>query len=657
MGFLSDDERKVLDAICETLTPAAASPSDLDDSAILFNTSAQQLNVAEKVEIALERVASADEKKQIKFLLRALDRGLVNGMIARQWASFPNMPQEAREKVLYRLATHRLEAMRKAFLTFKRLTMFLFYADPTNPILATFGYQPPQPPPEQPAPITPLTINAPAVLETDVLVIGSGAGGGVVAGELALAGHDVIVVEKGAYYAEHQYPRDELTGTETLYERYGACVNDDATISILAGSTLGGGTTVNWAASFRTPDHILQEWERVLGFTGATGQDLQRSMDAVWKRSNVNQDESIANPNNQKLEIGSQKLGYDCQVVARNVKGCTECDFCNFGCATGAKQSTVKTYLQDAHDAGTRIIVNAYVQKILHDGGQVRGAVVKVSQPDGTHHAITIKAKIVVVCAGAIHTPAILLRSNLHNRNIGANLRLHPTTVTTGVYPDRIDPWRGAPLTRVVTNFKNLDGDGYGIWLENAPVHPGLNGLANPWGGGREFKQIIQQLPYTANIIILTRDRDGGRVSVDRYGEPSIHYRLSKYDAGHLMFGLQESLKIHMAAGALEVSTPHNERLRHFAEHDGTLDHFLKRAAQKGLKPNDFALFSAHQMSSARIGGDPARGVVDPTGESFEVKGLFVADGSALPNSPGVNPMMSIMAVAHYIAQHIKTHL
>jgi choline dehydrogenase-like flavoprotein len=657
MGFLSHNERLVLNVICETLIPALPTQPDTPENTALLTTSAKQMNVPEKVETALERITSPEEKKQIKWLLQALNQSLVNGIIAGQWASLKGMPQEAREKVLYQMATHPLEPMRKAFLTFKRLAMFLFYADPTNPILALFGYQTPQPLPEQPARIKPLMIDAPTILETDVLVIGSGAGGGVVAGELASAGHDVIVVEKGAYYAEHEYPRDELTGTERLYERYGACVNDDATISILAGSTLGGGTTINWSASFRTPEHILYEWERVLGFTGATGQDFQHSFDAVWQRSNVNTAESIANANNQKLEIGSQALGYDCQVVARNVKGCTTCDFCNFGCATGAKQSTLKTYLQDAHDLGARILVHADVQKILHDNGHVRGAIVKVSHADGSHHTITIKAKIVVVSAGAIHTPAILLRSNLQNPNIGNNLRLHPTTVTTGVYADRIDPWRGAPLTRVVTDFKNLDGDGYGIWLENAPVHPGLNGLANPWISGRDFKDIIQQLPYTANIIILTRDRDSGQVSVDRYGQPIIKYRLSPYDAGHLMRGMQESLKIHVAAGALEVSTPHNERLRFFTKNDGTLDHYLKRVEKRGLKPNDFALFSAHQMSSARIGGDPARGAIDPTGQSFEVKGLYVADGSSLPNSPGVNPMMSIMAVAHYIAQQIKTRL
>jgi choline dehydrogenase-like flavoprotein len=293
----------------------------------------------------------------------------------------------------------------------------------------------------------------------------------------------------------------------------------------------------------------------------------------------------------------------------------------------------------------------------LHSQGVVRGAVVTVTDPDGTPHNITVQAKAVVVSAGTLHTPAVLMRSGLTNANIGENLYLHPTTVTTGLFDERIEPWRGAPLTRVVRDFKDLDGSGYGIWLENAPAHPGINGLASPWINARQHRRTVQDLPHTANIIILTRDRDGGRVSVDRHGQPVVHYRMSDYDAKHLMFGIKEALKIHVAAGAKEVYAPHNDRPAYRPATDGSLDAFLERVGSRGLRPNDFALFSAHQMSTARIGGDPARGVLDPTGQTWEVKNLFVADGAALPNAPGVNPMISIMGVSHYIAQHVKAAL
>lgn len=659
MPFLTSKERDSLRVICDTLIPSLE-PREGDDPT-LFRLSAADLKIAEQVETALERISTPAEQTQVRFMLRALDTGLFNGVIGGHWAPLKDMPRAAREAVLLRMATHRFEKIRTAFQTFKRLAAFIFYAavenGTPNPTWAAIGFElPPQPDPE-PRPITPLEISEPTVLETDVLVIGSGAGGGVVAGELAAAGHDVIVVEKGNYYADHEFPRAESVSMETMYEKYGSLVTEDAALNVLAGSTLGGGTTINWTASFHTPDYVLREWEQVIGFSGATGQALQDSFAAVSQRINVGTAESIANPNNQKLQIGSDKLGYECATVPRNVKGCEVCDFCNYGCQFGAKQSTLKTYLQDAFDAGARILVRAHVDRVLHDGGQVRGAVVTVTRRDGAQVNVTVKAKVVVVSAGTVHTPAILLRSGLTNANVGANLFLHPTTVTTGIFDERIEPWRGAPLTRVVKDWLDLDGSGYGVWLENAPAHPGLNGLANPWTGGRAHKEVVQKLPYTANIIILTRDRDGGRVTVDKQGKPVLKYRLSDYDARHLMFGMKKALEIHVAAGAKEVAAPQADRPAYRPATDGSLDAFLSRVEARGLKPNGVALFSAHQMGTARIGGDPARGAVDPTGQSWEVKGLYVADGAALPNAPGVNPMLSIMAVSHYVAQHIKAAL
>ncbi len=659
MTFLSATERETLRVICDTLIPRLE-PEPQDDP-VLFKLNASDLNIPAAVEATLEKVTEKADQRQIKLLLKALNNGLVNGLIVGHWAPIKDLPQEVREELLFKLATSRLEALRTAFQTFKRVTAFLFYGtmpkDEQNPAWAYIGYQTPPPSDPQPRPIEPFAITQPMTLETEVLIIGSGAGGGVVAGELAQAGHGVMVIEKGNYYADHEFPRDEMTSMDTMYEKHGALFTEDTSMSILAGSVLGGGTTVNWTASFRTPEYVLQEWEKVIGFSGATSEAYQQSLDAVSKRINVSTDESIANPNNHLLDKGCASLGYHSEVVPRNVKGCEACGFCNYGCQFGAKQSTLKTYLEDAYNAGAKIVVRGHVDRVLHDNGEVRGAVVHVRDADGNTHNVTVKAKVVVVSAGTIHTPAVLLRSGLKNANIGANLRLHPTTVTTGIFPDKVEPWRGAPLTRVVTDFKNLDGNGYGVWLENAPAHPALNGLANPWTGARQHKKVTQQLPYTANIIILTRDRDSGRVKINKHGQPVIHYRLSDFDAQHLLFGVKEALRIHAAAGALEVASPHNDRPTYAPGKNGSLDHFLQAVDKRGLRPNDFALFSAHQMATARIGGDPARGAVDPTGQSWEIRNLYVADSAALPNAPGVNPMLTIMGVSHYIAQHIKTVL
>jgi choline dehydrogenase-like flavoprotein len=262
-----------------------------------------------------------------------------------------------------------------------------------------------------------------------------------------------------------------------------------------------------------------------------------------------------------------------------------------------------------------------------------------------------VKAQAVVVAAGALHTPALLLRSGLGNAHIGANLHLHPTTVIFSRFDEPMKGWHGAPMTRVSQQFANLDGRGYGVWLETSPVHPGMAAQAFPWHDGREHKRNMQQLAYFSNIIILARDYHGGRVTVGKDGAPRITYQLSPLDGRHLLKGLTEAIRIHHAAGARVIHGPHQQ----LSGSDGVpIDQFIEWVQRAGFAPNSIALFSAHQMSSSRIGGSSAIGAISPEGETYEVKNLFVADGSALPTAAGVNPMISIMALAHYVAQHIK---
>jgi choline dehydrogenase-like flavoprotein len=262
-----------------------------------------------------------------------------------------------------------------------------------------------------------------------------------------------------------------------------------------------------------------------------------------------------------------------------------------------------------------------------------------------------------VVSAGTIHTPAILIRSGLGNGNIGANLHLHPVTVTFGVYDEPVEIWQGVPMSRFSRQFANLDGRGYGVTLECAPAHPGISAAALPWISGRAHKQLMQKLHRMSNIIVLTRDYYGGQVKVDKQGNPVLHYKVHPYDARHLMRGMLESLRIHRAAGAKELCSPHNAQMLFREGKDGDFETYLQRVEAAGFRGNAYALFSAHQMSTCRIGGDTARGAIDPSGETYEVKNLFVADGSVMPTATGVNPMISIMGVSHYIAQQIKAKL
>jgi choline dehydrogenase-like flavoprotein len=658
MGFLSEIERRALGAICETLLAQA----ELNGKNRLAAYSPADSKLLERLEEAYERIANESEKRELKLLLNAMERGLFNALFGASPKAFSSMSISERESILFAWASSRFELRRKAFQGIKRLALFIAYSnlpdDAKHPAWEDMAYPGAAGAGDSPKTIQPFVIQDGRTLSCDVLVIGSGAGGGVMAGELSAAGYDVIVVEKGEYFAENDFRGNELEATEKMFEKYGSLTTADTSMMVLAGSVLGGGTTVNWSASLRTPDYVLNEWAKDYGISAAASPVWQQSLDAVLARSNVSCDESHLNANNGIFARGVEKLGWNLETIPRNVKGCEDCGFCNYGCAFGAKQGTLKTYLQDAYERGTRIIVKANLRRVMHEAGQVKGAVLEAEDAKGGIHLLSIKAKVVVVSAGTIHSPAILKRSGLQNPNIGKHLHLHPATVIFSIFNEPIRTWQGVPMSRVSKQFMDLDGRGYGVALEVAPAHPGLIAATLPWRSAASHKAILGNMANMANVIIINRDYYGGTVTIDRNGEAVLNYRLHEYDKRHLMRGILEALRVHHAAGASEIHAPHAKLLRYENKgNDSEFLRFLRQVEDEGLAPNAFPLFSAHQMSSARMAGSPELGACKPSGETWEVKNLFVADGSSMPTATGVNPMMSIMATAHYIAQEVKAAL
>ncbi len=658
MRFLTDAERQTLTAFCDTIHPRQA-----DEPSAPICQSASELGVIALVERAL---ADRDEmvQRSLRRLLRLLESPAINGMLAGHWSSFSRLTEPQRTDVLLAMANSQFNGLRGAFHGVKQLVSFLAYASepqPTgNPFWQAYEYQghatrcPPQP--RDQLPIYP--IHRSQTLTCDVLVVGSGAGGGVVAAELAAAGQDVIVAEKGAYFANDRLPDTELDGMRLLYEGRGALRTADRGMVVLAGSTLGGGTTVNWMTCLEPPPSLLEQWAREHGFAAATSREYAASVDSVARRIHVTTAESHANFQNAALERGCRELGYQTSVIGRNVHGCVRCDFCSFGCRHGAKQDTRRTFLRDATDHQTRIIVQADVRRILHRHGSVVGAEMVVTDDAEQRHTVRVQCKYVVSAAGAIHTPALLLRSGLTNRNIGGNLQLHPVGAVFAKYAEPVQAWKGAPQTRLCEHFADLDGQGYGVRLEASPAHPGLWALGLPWQGGMPFQELMRQVPHLANTIVLTRDKFTGRVTTDGHGQPVLQYKLHPYDAEHLMFGLLQAIRVHRAAGAEVVYGPHNDCLSFdCADSAKAFEDYLSRVQQSGVRPNHLGLFCAHQMSSCRMGGSAAKGALQPTGESYECQNLYVADGSALPTSTGVNPMLTIFATAHHIAQQLKARL
>lgn len=656
MGFLTERDRQQLRAVCDTLVPAL----DSEPPSPLMTLSARDLGLADQFEQAIEAVTSPDEQRQLVLFLRALGSPLVNGLLGGVWRPFDRMSLADRTELLGGWMSSRFNLRRQAFQAAKRMALFLFYSavpaeGDVNPTWASFEY--PQPPERSQAenPIRPFPIRASTQLDTDVVVVGSGAAGGMMAAELTAAGLDVVVMEKGGYRTADSFDGYELAGNADLFEKGGALTTADLGMVVLAGSTLGGGTVVNWSTSLSTPDVVRREWTQEYGFEGVEGPDYDASLEAVLARIHAQSGESDPNPQNRVLARGLEVLGHEVQVIERNVKGCVDCTYCMFGCRYQAKQSALVTTLPAAYRQGARILVDCTVERVLIENGRAVGVTARVEQ-GGKSFPVEVRARGVVICAGAIHSPALLLRSGLRNQNIGRYLRLHPVTAPIGVYEEPIRSWQGPPQTRLSETHANLDGRGYGVRLEVAPAHPGLWASALPWTSGMDHKRLMSQLDHLANVIAITRDRGFGRISLDRYGNPVLHYRLDPYDANHLKRGLVEAIRVHRAAGALRILSPHSRPMV-YERGQGDFEGYLQTVLAQSMAPNRIGLFSAHQMGSCRIASDADRGAVRPNGETWEVENLFVADGSVFPTACGVNPMVPILATAHFLSGAIASKL
>ncbi len=668
-AWLRPAELRTLEAVCETLVPSVQPPPGEQDPHGLYARSARDLHVAMRVAEALAR-ESPESRAEIALLLRLLGSPLGGLVLAGRPAGFAALSHPVRERALRRMSLSPVPQLRRGFAALKRLTLFLFYAAPVadgaNPNWRALGYRPATPPAEarEPAPktIRTLPITRDTDLNADVVVVGSGAGGGVVAAELSMAGLEVVVLEKGSYHNEADFSGQEAEMTSRLYLRRGLLTTHDLGVIVLAGSTLGGGTVVNWSTSLRTEEIVLREWEHSYGLAGATSDAYRRGFEVVEQRLGVNTDDSAPNRNNEALRRGCAALGYEWRVVPRDASGCAQrCGACGFGCPYGRKQSTLVTFLQDASDHGARTVVDCNVRRVLVERGRAAGVEGWVEDAvTGRRHRVVVRAPRVVVAAGGVEAPALLLRSGLDNPHIGRHLRLHPVAAVAGYYAEPIEPWTGSLQTALSPHFAHLK-DGYGLRIEVAPAHPGMIGLTAPWEGGREHKRLMARAAHEAIFIALVRDTGEGRVRLDKGGEPILHYWPSRLDRYRLTRGMQEMVRIAFAGGAVGAATLHTPRLELRSEKGrpgavarAQLDRYLDAISRAAIAPNRVPLFSAHQMGSCRLGADRRIAVADPYGEVYGVRGLHIADASGFPTACGVNPMISIMALAYRVAQGIK---
>jgi choline dehydrogenase-like flavoprotein len=654
---LSTRQRAVLAAVCETLLPEIRRDGD---PAGFFATGARTAHTAQRVEELIAQLRDPLDLTRLKVLLGALGSPLANFALGGRFAALQQMDDGTREATLRGWAMSGVPQRRAGFQALKRLAHVAYYCWPldgaSHPAWRAAGYPGPLPPPGTAVePLPALAIDRDTTLECDVVVAGSGAGGGVVAGLLAQAGRSVVVLEKGPNPGSRDMTQVEGDMLGTLYLDGALLMTQSGSLPILAGSCVGGGTVINYTTSFPLPAAVRAEWDARSGLSLFAGPDLEASFGRVNARLGVGTRWTTPGARDAILERGCRALGWHVDVIPRNVTDCREhleCGYCTYGCRHGAKNSTARTYLSDAARCGSRLVARCDVERILVERGRATGVVASVAGPDGVRRTITVRAKVVVAACGAVNTPALLARSRISGAAVGRGLRLHPATAVVGVFPDRVEPWTGGLQTRYSDQLADQT-DGYGVKLETAPVHFALPASGFGWESPRQFKEDVSRLGNLSIVGVLLRDRDAGRVAVSRQGRSRVHYELSRFDERHVRAGIRGAAQVLAAAGATELFSLHTPPARARPGAPGWLDRFAADCDARGYRRCRMSYISFHQMGGAALGRDPARSVADETGEVHGVRGLFVADGGAFPTSSGVNPMITIMAIADHVAHAI----
>jgi choline dehydrogenase-like flavoprotein len=609
--------------------------------------------VPERVLATLGLLPSRRDRDRLLGALRLL--GSRPGALALTGSStpVPERSREAVESLVQRWWRSRVPRWRQMAAALTAVTLTAEYSYPA-PALERIGYPGPLgPPPDLPKRLSPIQIEGEEELVCDVVVVGSGAGGGVVAAELARAGADVVVLEKGGYQSEPDFSHQEADATRSMYLYGMTLATIDLGVRIVAGSTLGGGTVVNYSTSLKTPPFVLAEWARVSGSDAFVSGEVEASLDAVAQRLGVTREASRPGARDELMEAGLRKLGWHVDALLRNVRGCSQdaaCGYCGFGCRLGAKQSTMRTYLEDAAARGARLVIGADVRKVLIEDGAATGVEARAGG-----HRLRVRARAVVAAAGAIETPALLLRSGLGGQ-VGRHLRLHPGTAAFGLFERQVRPWEGTLQARYSDELRDTLGE-YAPLFETVPLHPGAASTALPWVSAAGHRALMERFANLSLCAVLGRDATSGRVRVDRDGQPRLHYRMTAADEQRLAAGVAAAGRVLAAAGASEVLSAHPQRISFRPGQAGAYEAWAEATRRAGYSGGRVTCFSFHQMGSCRIGTDPATSAVGPDHETHQVRDLFVADASVFPTASGVNPMLSIMGLAHRAAGRIAARL
>lgn len=486
-------------------------------------------------------------------------------------------------------------------------------------------------------------------VECDVVVVGTGAGGAVVAKELAERGHAVVMLEEGAYFKRHDFSGRAFDMQHKMYRGAGLTGSiGNVPVLIPTGVAVGGSTTINSGTCYRIPDRVLAKWRDELGLAEFTPEHLSPYYDRVEQVLRVTESRAehlggVA----RVIARGCDRLGYQHKPLRRNAPDCDGQGMCCFGCPTDAKRSTNVSYVPLALRAGAQLFHNARAETILTENGRAAGVVAHTVDANGEGRAgtLTVRARIVVVACGTLNTPHLLEKSGLANSSgaLGTNLSIHPALVANAVFDEEIAGYNAIPQGYAIEEFHDE-----GLLYEGGSMPVEVNMVAMS-ALGPDAIELAERYRNVATFGFMIEDSSRGRVRTIR-GQRIITYNVNKRDLAKMKRGMELLIRIFLAAGAVEV----RPWMHRFDRISSRAD--LTRFRHAKLRASDFDLTAYHPLGTARMGIDPSSSVVGPDNQTHDVPGLFVVDGSSVPSSVGVNPMVTIMALATRAADHIDRH-
>jgi choline dehydrogenase-like flavoprotein len=482
-------------------------------------------------------------------------------------------------------------------------------------------------------------------LTCEVVVIGTGAGGAAIAYELAKRGRAVLMLEGGHYHSRTEFKGRSQDAYARMYLSLGGTVAiGNVAAPILAGRGVGGSTTINSGTCYRAPAHTLSRWGERYGLTMHTPEGLAPYYDRVESMLGVAEAKrSLLGGSDRVVGRGANLMGLSHKPLRRNAPDCDGQGVCCFGCPTGAKRSTDVSYVPEALKRGAEMVTGASVERIHVHGGRARGVTARLA----SGRTLNVRAEAVVVAGGALSTPLLLQKNGLMQASgfLGRNLSIHPATKVMALFDEEIDMSRGIPQASTIEDYAHE-----GLMFEGASTPFDVTAVAIPWVGSR-FMDVMSRYPQVATFGLMIQDKSRGSVRAGPGGTPLIFYDLNAEDLAKMQRGLGILSEVFLRAGARRVM-PMVNGCEEIVDESG-----LARLRGMKLRGGDFEVSAYHPLGTCRMGTDPRRSCVGPDGEAHDVMGLFVADGSVIPSSLGVNPQLTIMALALRTAEALDARL